>query len=142
MNAFLVKSTETIDPRGMAKFDPMGMIGTIYNWDYQKLLNTKYKSSGPAGFREEVFFSFSYCKSFDPTGHDWHNLCRGKLAIAPYQISRLWALWFQKRRFLYIFFLFLFIHFLIKTYMLPWQPEFQSNLPKNNIKPFLLMLCV
>ena len=56
MEVFLVKSMETIDPRGMAKFDPRGMIGIIDNGDYQTLLHTKYRSSGPSGFREEVFF--------------------------------------------------------------------------------------
>ena len=55
---------DTIDPRGMAKFDPRGMNGTIYNGDYQTLLHTKYRSSGPFGFRE-VFFSFSHCKSME-----------------------------------------------------------------------------
>ena len=39
------------------------MIGTIYNGDYQTLLPTKYRSSGPHGFREEDKFSFSHCKS-------------------------------------------------------------------------------
>ena len=47
------KSMETIDPRGVAKFDPRAMIGTIYNGDYQTLLHTKYRSSEPCGFREE-----------------------------------------------------------------------------------------
>ena len=31
----------------------------------------------------------------------------------------------------------LFFFYLIKTYMLPWRPEFQSDLPKNNIQPVL-----
>ena len=55
------KSMETIDPRGVAKFDPRGMIGTIYNRDYQILLHTctKYGSSGPSGFREEEVFLVS-----------------------------------------------------------------------------------
>ena len=65
MDVFLVKSMETIDPRGMAKFDPRGMIGIIHNGDYQTLLHTKYRSSGPSGFREEDFFSFSHCKSME-----------------------------------------------------------------------------
>ena len=58
-------SMETIDPRGVAKFDPGDMIGTIYNGDYQTLLHTKYRSSGPFDFREEDFFSFSHCKSME-----------------------------------------------------------------------------
>ena len=40
---------------------------------------------------------------FDPGGHDWHNLCRGPLAIATYKISKLWALWYQRRRFFNFF---------------------------------------
>ena len=54
---------ETIDHRGVAKLDPMGMNGTIFYGDYLKLLHTKYRSSGPFGFREADFFSFSRCKS-------------------------------------------------------------------------------
>ena len=65
------KSMETINPRGVAKFDPRGMNGTIYVEDYKPLLHTKYQSCGPSGFREEDFFSFSNCKSMetiDPRG--------------------------------------------------------------------------
>ena len=54
---------ETIDPRGMARFDPRGMIGTLYNRDYQTLLHTKYRSSGACGFREEDFF-----RDYQPPG--------------------------------------------------------------------------
>ena len=43
------KSMETINPWGVAK----------------TLLHTKYRSSGPFGFREEDFFSFSHCKSME-----------------------------------------------------------------------------
>ena len=75
-----------VDPRGVAKFEPMGMIGTI--------------------------------------------LCREPLAVATCQISKLLAMCFQRR----------FLNFFpIKTYMLPWQPEFQSDLPKNNKQHFLLL---
>ena len=70
---------ETINPRGVAKFDPRGMNGTIYVEDHWPLLHTKYQSCGPSGFREEDFFSFSNCKlmetihprgvaKFDPRG--------------------------------------------------------------------------
>ena len=45
---------ETINPRGVAKFDPRGMNA-----------HTKYQSCGPSGFREEDFFSFSNCKSME-----------------------------------------------------------------------------
>ena len=69
---------ETICPRGVAKFDPGDMIGTIYNGDYQTLLHTKYRSSGPFGFREEDFFSFSHCKSMETIYPGaWPNLTPG-----------------------------------------------------------------
>ena len=48
------------DPRGGAIFDSRGMVGRIYKEDHYTLLHTKYESSGPCGFREEVFLCFSY----------------------------------------------------------------------------------
>ena len=59
------KSMEIINPRGVAKFDPRGMNGTIYVEDHWPLPHTKYQSCGPSGFREEDFFSFSNCKSME-----------------------------------------------------------------------------
>ena len=52
------KSMETIDPWGVAKFDPRAMIGTIYNANYQTFIHIKYRSFGPSGFREEDFLIF------------------------------------------------------------------------------------
>ena len=55
----------------MANFKPRGMVGRVYKGDYLTLLHTKYKSSGPHGFREEDLLCFSYCKSMganDPRG--------------------------------------------------------------------------
>ena len=49
------KSMETIYPRGVAKFDPRGMAGTIYVEDHKPLPHTKYQSCVPCGFREEDF---------------------------------------------------------------------------------------
>ena len=46
---------ETIYPRGVAKFDPRGMAGTIYVEDHLPLSHTKYQSCMPCGFREEDF---------------------------------------------------------------------------------------
>ena len=46
---------ETIDPRGMAKFDPRGMIGIM----------------GLVVSEKKIIFSFSYCRSMetiDPRG--------------------------------------------------------------------------
>ena len=51
------------EPRGMANLDPRGMVGRIYVGDHLMLLHTKYLSSGPHGFREEDFLSFSHYKS-------------------------------------------------------------------------------
>ena len=73
------KSMETIDPWGVAKFDPRGMNGTIYVEDHEPLLHTKYQSCGPSGFREEDFFSFSHCKSMGPIcchgNHNFDTIC-------------------------------------------------------------------
>ena len=73
------KSMETIDSRGVAKFDPRGMNGTIYVEDHLPLLHTKYQSCGPSGFREEDVFSFFYCKSMGPIcchgNHNFDTIC-------------------------------------------------------------------
>ena len=43
---------------GRGQFEPRVMIGSINEGDYL----TKYKSSGPHGLREDMFFfMFSYC---------------------------------------------------------------------------------
>ena len=55
----------------MAISDPRGLIGKIYVGDHYTLLYTKYISSGPHGFREDDFLSFSNYKSVganDPRG--------------------------------------------------------------------------
>ena len=43
------------EPRGVANFDPRGMVGRIYVADHFMLLHTTYLSSAPHGFREEDF---------------------------------------------------------------------------------------
>ena len=55
----------------MANLDARGLIGRIYVGDHYTLLHTKCISSGPYGFREEEFLSFSHYKSLganDPRG--------------------------------------------------------------------------
>ena len=37
---------------------------------------------------------------FGPQGLDWQDLCRGPLNIDIHKIYKLWASWFQRRRFL------------------------------------------
>ena len=49
------KSMGANDPRGVANFDPRGMIGRIYVEFHLTLLHTKYTSFRPCGFREEDF---------------------------------------------------------------------------------------
>ena len=48
------------DPQGRTIFDPRDMVGWIYKEGYYTLLHTKYESSGPCGFGEESFLSFSH----------------------------------------------------------------------------------
>ena len=77
-------------------------------------LHTKYQRHGPCGFREEDFLKIFpmqvYVKHkgpgagpFWPQGYNLNNLCRGPVDEASYQISTTWALWFQRRRFLKVF---------------------------------------
>ena len=40
---------------------------------------------------------------FEPQGHSWQDLWRGLLNIDTHKIFKLWVLWFQRRRFFYIF---------------------------------------
>ena len=51
------------DPQGAANLDPRGIVGRLFVGDHYTLLNTKYISCGPHGFREEEFLSFSHYKS-------------------------------------------------------------------------------
>ena len=91
------KSMTANDPQGMASLNPRGLIGRIYVVDHYTLLHTKYISSGPHGFQEEDFLSFSHYKCMganDPSGvwpiwtqgHGWQDLCRRPLNIASYLI--------------------------------------------------------
>ena len=46
------------EPRGVANLDPRGMVGRIYVGDHLTLLQTKYLSSKPYGFREDFWIFF------------------------------------------------------------------------------------
>ena len=63
LSFFHYKSMGANDPRGVASLDSRGLISRIYVRNYYTLLHTKYISSGPHGFREEDFLSFSHYKS-------------------------------------------------------------------------------
>ena len=54
--SFYYKSMGANEPWGVASLDPRGMVGRIYEGHNLTLLNTKYLSSGPHGFKEEDFF--------------------------------------------------------------------------------------
>ena len=40
--------------------DPRGTVGMIYKEEHYILLQTKYESSGPCGFGEEIFLCFNH----------------------------------------------------------------------------------
>ena len=48
-----------------------GTVGRIYKEDLYTLLHTKYESSRPCSFQEDLFLCFTHCKSMganDPQG--------------------------------------------------------------------------
>ena len=60
---------ETINPWGVAKFDPRGMNGTIYVEDHCYIPNIK--AVGLVVSEKKIFLVFSYCRSMetiDPRG--------------------------------------------------------------------------
>ena len=63
LSLFHYKSREANDPWGVTSLVPRGMIGRIDVVNQYTLLLSKYISSGPHGFREEDFLSFSHNKS-------------------------------------------------------------------------------
>ena len=58
--------------------DPRGMVGRIYKEEHNTLLQTKYESSGPCGFREEDFYVLPMTPPgrgpYGPQGHGWQDL--------------------------------------------------------------------
>ena len=55
---------------------------------------------------------------FGPQGLDWQDLCREPLNIATYKIYKLWASWFQRRRFFKFFPLQVY-----GSYISAWRPS-------------------
>ena len=49
---------ETIDPQGVAKFDPRGMIGTIYVEDISHCHLQNIKAVGPVVSEKKIFLMF------------------------------------------------------------------------------------
>ena len=94
-------------------FGPRGIIYTTLLEVYKVMLHTKYKGSSPCGFRQEDFCMLlpikAYVKPvtqrrghFWPQGYNLNKLGRSLLHDTTYQKSRLWALWFQTRRFVHV----------------------------------------
>ena len=74
------------------------------------MLHTQYERSRLSGLRKEDFKDFPMknlyapgCGYFWPGGHNLYKLCRGPLGDTTYQISKLMALWFQRRIFFKVF---------------------------------------
>ena len=66
--------------------DPRATVSRIYKEDHYTLLNTNYKSSGPCGFGEELFFYVFHLTPpgrgpFGPQGHSWQDLYRGHYTL-------------------------------------------------------------
>ena len=62
---------ETIHPRGVAKFDPRGMAGTIYVEAISHCHIPNIKAVGPVVSEKKIFLVLSYCRSMetiDPRG--------------------------------------------------------------------------
>ena len=69
---------------------------------------------------------------FGPQGLDWQDLCRGPLSIATYQVYKLWASWFLRRRFLfYRFFSYIAVH----KHMTPPPPPPPTPWSMANLDP-------
>ena len=56
----IISIWQILTPPGRGQLNPRGMVGRIYEGDYQTLhvLHSKYSSSGPCGFREEYIYVF------------------------------------------------------------------------------------
>ena len=58
--------------------DPRGTVGRIYKEDHYTLLQTKYESFGPCGFKEEDFYVLPMTPTgrgpYGPQGHGWQDL--------------------------------------------------------------------
>ena len=59
------KSMETIYPRGVAKFDPRGMAGTIYVEDHSHCHIQNIKAVCPVVSEKKIFEFFSHSKSIE-----------------------------------------------------------------------------
>ena len=102
-------------PWDVASLEPRGLIGRIYVGDHYTLLHTQNIICGPHGFREEDFLSFLHYKSMganDPRGVaslDPRDLI-GRIYVVDHYtllhtkiLYKLWASWFQRRRFFKFF---------------------------------------
>ena len=101
------------DPRGVANLDPRGMIGRIYV-EYHL---TFIQALGLVVLEKKIFKCFSHYKPMADNdapgawpiwtpGSRLAGIIKGLTSnIASQQIKKLWASWFQRRRFFLRFFL-------------------------------------
>ena len=65
-------------PPGQARMDPRGMVGRIFKEEHYILLQTKYESSGPCGFRKRFFYVLPMTPPgrglYEPQGQGWQDL--------------------------------------------------------------------
>ena len=69
---------ETIHPRGVAKFDPRGMAGTIYIEDHSHCHIPNIKAVGPVVSEKKIFDFFPIVSLWRlSTPGAWPNLTKG-----------------------------------------------------------------
>ena len=138
------KSMGANDPRGGAIFDPRGMIGRIYKKDHYTLLHTKYEGSGPCGFEEEDLF---YVLPHHPTpkaGPVWTPGARlagfiKRTTLHCYTQNMKGLGLVVSEKIFFMFFPIVSLWPVYGSYLLPWKPEFQSDLAQNLMQPFPLL---
>ena len=133
------KSMGANDPWGGAIFYARGMVGRIYKEDHYTLLHTKYERSGSGGFREDFFLCFShYAPRAGPVGTPGAGLAgiikRITLHCFTQNMKALGLVVWEKK----IFFMFFPLQ-VYGSYLLPWKPEFLSDLAQNLTQPFPLL---
>ena len=125
------------DPRGLAIFDPRGMVGRIYKEDHYTLLHTKFESSGPCSFGEEDFFMIFPLRPrggacMDPRGTVGRIYKEVHYTLLHTKYKSSGPCGFGEED----FFLCFFPLKVYGNYLLPWKPEFQSDLAQNLMQHF------
>ena len=109
----LTRSGSYNDPGGWAIFDPRGKIGRIYVELHMTMLYIKYTSFVSCCCREDFFIYFHYKSMVDndmpgawpvwTPGAPLAGFIKRNTIHCYKKICKLWALWFWRRRFFYVF---------------------------------------